>query len=334
LQIDILFDKLIYWIAIGKWRELKKINRIYTISCALPFLSWMGIQDHKPQHVLLVFLFIFTTGQYSIWKWRKHHPQSYRAVCLAGLWLVPFTISLIHKQWLFVSSLCIYSFLTFRIVRGASAVPLAPATPRRTYCWFMRAYKCCLVVGASGYLLFMLELTGFRSLLHLPFFLTEIGARFLSWGLYFGLLGRDIAEVCAERISSVLGYAKAKDREASDRPAGGDALTICALCGEDLPCVELLEGGRTDSKTEKTKKTFRLECEHSFHEYCIRGWTIVGKKDTCPRCGEKVQLASILSSSPWLQQSLIWIQLLDFIRTVFVWNPFLLLIAQLVFFLW
>jgi hypothetical protein len=28
----------------------------------------------------------------------------------------------------------------------------------------------------------------------------------------------------------------------------------------------------------------------SFHEWCLRGWVIVGKKDTCPRCHERVDL--------------------------------------------
>lgn len=27
-----------------------------------------------------------------------------------------------------------------------------------------------------------------------------------------------------------------------------------------------------------------------FHEFCIRGWCIVGKKQTCPYCKEKVDL--------------------------------------------
>lgn len=31
-----------------------------------------------------------------------------------------------------------------------------------------------------------------------------------------------------------------------------------------------------------------LGCKHKYHEFCIKGWTIVGKKDTCPACKEKV----------------------------------------------
>ena len=39
-----------------------------------------------------------------------------------------------------------------------------------------------------------------------------------------------------------------------------------------------------------------------FHEQCILGWTIVGKKDTCPFCNEKVTLASVAGTSAWRKQ--------------------------------
>jgi RING finger protein 121 len=38
------------------------------------------------------------------------------------------------------------------------------------------------------------------------------------------------------------------------------------------------------------ENTYRLTCGHEFHEFCIRGWCIVGKKQTCPYCHEKVDL--------------------------------------------
>lgn len=33
-----------------------------------------------------------------------------------------------------------------------------------------------------------------------------------------------------------------------------------------------------------------------FHEFCIRGWCIVGKKQTCPYCNEKVDLKRMMSN--------------------------------------
>ena len=50
----------------------------------------------------------------------------------------------------------------------------------------------------------------------------------------------------------------------------------------------------------------QLSCKHSFHELCIRGWTIVGKKDVCPVCNEKVDLRHLYSDRPWETQNLSW----------------------------
>lgn len=50
----------------------------------------------------------------------------------------------------------------------------------------------------------------------------------------------------------------------------------------------------------------QLSCKHLFHEECIRGWTIVGKKDTCPTCAEKVDLRSLYADRPWETNNLSW----------------------------
>lgn len=50
----------------------------------------------------------------------------------------------------------------------------------------------------------------------------------------------------------------------------------------------------------------QLACKHSFHELCIRGWTIVGKKDVCPVCLEKVDMRDLYADKPWETQNLSW----------------------------
>jgi len=44
-----------------------------------------------------------------------------------------------------------------------------------------------------------------------------------------------------------------------------------------------------DLVTSEERK-YTLSCQHSFHEFCIRGWCVVGKQQTCPYCKEKVDL--------------------------------------------
>ena len=62
-------------------------------------------------------------------------------------------------------------------------------------------------------------------------------------------------------------------------------------------------------------------CKHIFHSECIRGWLIVGKKDTCPLCNEKVDLREVCSGTPWETRNLQWIQMLDMVRYLVVWQP-------------
>lgn len=45
----------------------------------------------------------------------------------------------------------------------------------------------------------------------------------------------------------------------------------------------------------------------------IAGWTIVGKKDTCPVCMEKVDLKQIFADRPWETTNLNWNQMLDMV---------------------
>ena len=113
--------------------------------------------------------------------------------------------------------------------------------------------------------------------------------------------------------------------------------TICALCGEELcptAAGDDLETGGTDhadpALATSTCNVITLGCNHSFHRECISGWTIVGKKDTCPHCLERVDLKSICQASPWLSHSLLWIELLDGLRYLVVVAPFVTVLVQAV----
>lgn len=63
---------------------------------------------------------------------------------------------------------------------------------------------------------------------------------------------------------------------------------VCAVCGNELLVSE--------KETGVIEDTFKLSCHHVFHEFCIRGWCIIGKKQTCPYCKEKVDLKRLFSN--------------------------------------
>jgi len=75
-------------------------------------------------------------------------------------------------------------------------------------------------------------------------------------------------------------------------PQRGYDPTVCLLCNDPLSNNWALMNSSIQSQhvnhASTAERTVELSCGHSFHDFCIRGWTIVGKKDTCPYCSEKV----------------------------------------------
>lgn len=83
-------------------------------------------------------------------------------------------------------------------------------------------------------------------------------------------------------------------------------------------------GEKSESDPEVTNNPpIKLDCAHEFHSKCILGWTLVGKKDTCPFCKEKVDLAKIIPQRAWNSPKLNiwWLRFLGFMRYLLVWNP-------------
>jgi RING finger protein 121 len=128
----------------------------------------------------------------------------------------------------------------------------------------------------------------FLTLFHIPGLLigateqTEVnifgdGLIILFYGLYFGTLGRDFVDRLSVHMATSIGY-----YSVNGFPSRVIKDDYCAICGES---------------THDSSKTV-LECSHSFHPICIRGWTVIGKKDMCPCCKEKVDLKEF-QKNPW-----------------------------------
>ena len=122
-------------------------------------------------------------------------------------------------------------------------------------------------------------------------------------------------------------------------PALGRGALPCALCAVQLrPDVEELIEGQDFANDHisnveqrsltREERVVKLKCGHEFHEFCLRGWMIVGKHTACPNCGEKVNIRSILGMTPWESQGVVWSQLLDALRYLIVWNPIIFMLTQ------
>lgn len=82
-----------------------------------------------------------------------------------------------------------------------------------------------------------------------------------------------------------------------------------------------------EPNTSDDEKTIRISCGHEFHEYCIRGWVILGKQSTCPYCNEKVD-TKILGNHPWEKYNRMYATLLEWLRYLVAWQPIILLIIN------
>ena len=141
--------------------------------------------------------------------------------------------------------------------------------------------------------------------------LMEYGMLMMMYGLYYGVLSRDFAEICSNRMATSLGY-----HSKTGVPTRALAAGMCAICGSTM------EG-------DDVEKRVKLPCGHEIHEFCIRGWSIVGKKQTCPYCNEKVDLKK-LYPQPWSmqRQDVLFSQLLDALRYLVVWQPVIIIVAK------
>ncbi|KAG9305864.1 hypothetical protein G9A89_016516 [Geosiphon pyriformis] len=268
---------------------------------------------HETQHstmalILLIALFGF---QFVILFWKQKHYRSFQAVTLIGLWLIPMYIFGIQAQfWRFLSIWCLYSIANFRVIYLASRKPLDHKTPRLVYNWFSIVYKLCYAVGVTGYAIIMLTFFGIVQLFYDFSEVADLGIILLSYGLYFGVLSRDFVEICTDRMASTLGYYN-KD----GFPRKHLRVVICAVCG-----------GTTENREHD--KVHQLTCRHVFHEECIRGWCLIGKKDICPYCKEKVDMKEF-KTNPWDTQQQLYLSLLDGVRYLVVWQPIIFATVQL-----
>nr|CDS27216.2 phosphatidylinositide phosphatase SAC2 [Hymenolepis microstoma] len=139
-----------------------------------------------------------------------------------------------------------------------------------------------------------------------PSFAFPVGGLILFYGVYFGLIARDFAEVCTDKMAAHISYFSE-----TGIPLRKIDPSVCALC------TKVMLNGQAERR-------YKLNCTHVFHEFCLRGWCIVGKKDICPYCKEKVNLHRLIKN-PWEKPHLLFGNLLDGIRYLVAWQPLIVM---------
>lgn len=181
-------------------------------------------------------------------------------------------------------------------------------------------FKTSVAIGFLGYVLLLVNIFLFAGMVPPELDTTGLSLLAVWYGLYFGILTRDCAEVASDRIANRLGGARRMAVSVRDCAICGgelkDGMQVVALPPEGVPAVLTKDDGES---------SIQLSCKHIFHKDCLRGWLIVGKKDTCPTCSERVDLRQVYADKPWETRNIQWIQMLDFFRYLVVWQPTVLM---------
>ncbi|XP_033743023.1 RING finger protein 121-like isoform X1 [Pecten maximus] len=274
-------------------------------------------KGHEAMHAEMVLILIATlvVAQILLVQWKQRHFRSYERATLIGMWIIPIGFC-IKFSWLrFVVIWGIFSLITGFVTFRATRKPLPGNTPRLVYKWFIMIHKVSYFAGVTGYMIIMLTLLGLNLLLLIkPNVSMDFGLLLLFYGLYFGVVSRDFAEVCSDTMAAHIGY-----YSTTGLPGKRLDPNVCGVCGNPIMVLN-----NEDAIIEETCK---LGCNHIFHEFCLRGWCIVGKKQTCPYCKEKVDLKRMFPS-PWDRPHMMYGNLLDWIRYLVAWQPIIIMVVQ------
>ncbi|XJO70609.1 hypothetical protein BDV3_000261 [Batrachochytrium dendrobatidis] len=258
-------------------------------------------QGHETQHAEMALIVIGSLflSQIGIFIWKKYNASSFNIATLLGLWLVPMTMGAYAGNYRFVVVWAMFSIFNSYIVKLALEFPMKSSTPKLVYKWYAWVYNVAYVTGAIGYCITMIAIFHISAILGITTLqgegvVFETGVLILFYGLYFGTLGRDFVDRLSDRMAVTMGY---YSRTGFPRKHLRDHM--CAICG--------------DSTSKGTEPTHTLNCSHTYHEQCIRGWTIIGKKDICPYCKEKVDL-NAFKKNPWDTTQAMYLSLLDALR--------------------
>eukprot|EP00127_Corallochytrium_limacisporum_P000450 Clim_evm6s13 gene=Clim_evmTU6s13 len=279
--------------------------------------EWMKEHEgHELMHfeIFLVMLGTLAGVQIALFLWRKYRPKTYQLFTTFCMWAFPIYFAFQLELWRMIELWGAYTILSAYVYYRARENPLQMGTPRLIYKWFSIAYKFTYLLAMGSYFACLM---GFLSngAMDGPWF--QFFATLLFYGLYFGMLTRDFAEIITTTIASRLGYG---GTDQMPKRVMVDDKT-CAVCGQELV------GGEGEEELFERKIT--LECGHRFHEFCIRGWTVVGKKETCPYCKEKVQLKTMFPNN-WEKPDLFYLQMLEVLRYLVVWQPLILITMNVI----
>mmetsp|Transcript_11899 Transcript_11899/g.36262 ORF Transcript_11899/g.36262 Transcript_11899/m.36262 type:complete len:304 (+) Transcript_11899:123-1034(+) len=265
-----------------------------------------------------VFVLLNAAMYLGLFVWSRMHYKSFQMLQFGGLLLMPLLINMLGEMWKFVLLWTIYVAMAAYIIRLAFQRPVLEHTPKRVYMFFAVVHQLCSSLFTAGILMTMVKTEFFMNL----------SVQLICLATYFGVVNRDATSIASERMKPAKAIGEGMKRS---RYISANSCAICSMQlkdmeggssgGKKVPEDNLTKDKSKDQASKGDAATVTLPCRHSFHGYCIRGWTIVGKRNICPACGEKVDMMEFVKYKPWMATSYIYAFFLAFVRFLFVWFP-------------
>jgi len=292
---------------------------------------------HEGMHaaMLLILIAAILVAQIILIAWKKKAPKNFQNVSMFAMWLVPFGLAVYNHWFRFIGIWCVMSIITTALIwKPLTNKHIHGQIPRLIYRWFYYVYAVASVIAVTGYIVIMATFLGLNILLALsPQVTLDIGFLLLFYGIYYGVLTRDFTDFLVDILAANTGYYS----PSSSLPSKHLKSSTCAICGRPHGNTDMISDENVSDMTPldyssnsgaESERTFTLSCGHKFHEYCIYGWSLVGKKQMCPFCREKVDTSKLFSNLSFQKPHYLYGNLLDFIRYLLAWQPLIIFAVQ------
>ncbi|KAI5186308.1 RING finger protein 121/175 [Nematocida homosporus] len=225
---------------------------------------------------LVALAIVFVAVHIVSFLWKKYYTRSFLVCSTVVLLFFPLVTAVVSRSFVFVglwAALALVHLVGYKEIWLGRRPKIIGTNIYRVY---RHAFRLSILLSSIGY-----------GLLAYGFFFGPMnyagrGVLLLMYVLYFTLVSRIGLEYVSYRAAGTILPSK------SVKKAG-----VCPLC------------------SEAQGKLIALSCKETFHEECLKNWKILGKKDTCPSCKERVDLSEI-SMNPIQKNEYFFTQFLDF----------------------